>query len=122
MQKGRHLIVEGKGVSCICESELFLSNFVTSLIEKIGMTCLRVCSVEVETDIKKLGREPFEDEGGVSVAAILSTSHITIHTWPLRKEFQMDIYSCRDFEVESVIEFVEKELGTESFEIETWRR
>ena len=57
----------------------------------------------VEEDIAKLGREPFEDEGGISVLACLSTSHIAIHTWPLRCEFHLDIYSCREFDKEAFI-------------------
>ena len=40
----------------------------------------------------------FGDEGGVTGICVLSTSHCSIHTWPLRPFFVMDVYSCRDFD------------------------
>ena len=52
---------------------------------------------DVKLQIEKLGKEPFEDEGGVSCLGCLSTSHVAIHTWPLRQEFHLDVYSCRDY-------------------------
>ena len=66
---------------------------------------------EVETEIAKLGVEPFEDEGGVTGVCVLSTSHCAIHTWPLRPFFVMDIYSCRDFDPAVVEQHLAKYLG-----------
>jgi S-adenosylmethionine/arginine decarboxylase-like enzyme len=42
---------------------------------------------------------------------VLSTSHCSIHTWPLRPFFVMDVYSCRDFEPARVEEHLAKSLG-----------
>ena len=66
---------------------------------------------EVETEIAKLGVQPFEDEGGVTGVCVLSTSHCTIHTWPLRPFFVMDVYSCRDFEPADVEQHLVQKLG-----------
>jgi S-adenosylmethionine decarboxylase len=82
------------------------------MIDLLGMRMLGEPHLyEVETEIAKLGVEPFEDEGGVTGVCVLSTSHCTIHTWPLRPFFVMDVYSCRDFEPAVVEQHLAKRLG-----------
>lgn len=83
-----------------------------SLIDVLGMRILGEPHMyEVETEIEKLGKEPFEDEGGVTGVCVLSTSHCSIHTWPLRPFFVMDVYSCRDFDTAEVERFLADRLG-----------
>lgn len=80
-----------------------VERFLEDLVERLGMRCLgKPHTYEVEEAIHKLGAEPFEDEGGTTGIVVLSTSHCAIHTWPLRSEFVMDVYSCRDFESQAV--------------------
>jgi len=82
------------------------------LVDLLGMRLLGAPHLyEVETEIAKLGVEPFEDEGGVTGVCVLSTSHCTIHTWPLRPFFVMDVYSCRDFESSDVETHLAQKLG-----------
>jgi S-adenosylmethionine decarboxylase len=85
------------------------------LRELIGLLGMRMLGephlYEVETEIAKLGVEPFEDEGGVTGVCVLSTSHCAIHTWPLRPYFVMDVYSCRDFEPSAVEQHLAERLG-----------
>lgn len=96
-----------------------LSKLVEDIVESVGMTLLGIPTVhDVDLDIAKLGREPFEDEGGTSVQAAgcylvhgcLSTSHVALHGWPLRGEYHLDIYSCRAFEDVPVIELLAERL------------
>jgi S-adenosylmethionine/arginine decarboxylase-like enzyme len=88
------------------------------LIDVLGMRLLdRAHMYEVETEIEKLGKEPFEDEGGVTGVCVLSTSHCSIHTWPLRPFFVMDVYSCRDFETSAVERFVMERLGAYDLQV-----
>jgi len=65
---------------------------------------------DVPLEIQKLGREPFQDEGGVTAQLVgfhtLSTSHVAIHTWPLREEFHLDLYSCREFNKDVIVNFI----------------
>ena len=69
------------------------------------MRCLgNAHTYEVAEEIARIGAEPFEDEGGTTGFAVLSTSHCAIHTWPLRETFVMDVYSCRDFD-QAMVEF-----------------
>lgn len=44
---------------------------------------------KVETD---------EDDGGVTGNVIITTGHVSIHTWPLRGRFSLDVFLCRQFD------------------------
>ena len=48
---------------------------------------------------------------GVTGDVILTTSHCSIHTWPLRPFFVMDVYSCRDFDALEVERFLTERMG-----------
>ena len=61
---------------------------------------------KVELDPVKL--ETDSDDGGVTGTVIISTSHISIHTWPLRERFSMDVFSCREYD-DAVVEAFLKE-------------
>jgi S-adenosylmethionine decarboxylase len=88
------------------------------LIDILGMRILGEPHMyEVETEIAKLGVEPFEDEGGVTGVCVLSTSHCSIHTWPLRPFFVMDVYSCRDFDPRAVEKHLQTKLGAYDLQV-----
>lgn len=63
---------------------------------------------KVELDRRKL--ESDEDEGGVTGTLVLTTSHISIHTWPLRERFSLDVFSCRKFDEETVQAFLKERM------------
>lgn len=104
MGEGRHVKVLGRGSPGALGDPVVVREFVRELVQRLEMRMLGEPQVhDVEQDIRKLGSEPFEDEGGVTAVAVLSTSHVAIHTWPLRSEvalepmFVLDVYSCRSF-------------------------
>lgn len=112
MNHGRHVKILGSGVPERLRSAAGIRALLEELVTRLGMRLLdRAHLYEVEEEIHKLGAEPFEDEGGVTGVAVLSTSHCAIHTWPLRSYFVMDIYSCRDFEPALVEEVLREQLG-----------
>ena len=65
--------------------------------------------IEVELDIEKTAGDT--DDGGITGVGVLSTSHISIHTWPLTRRFSFDLYSCRTFDPEFVLEYLNDNLG-----------
>lgn len=76
-----------------------IRNFLTELVDGISMRLLlEPQCVSVPIQLGKLSLQCEEDEGGISGVAILSTSHIAIHTWPEHSYAVLDIYSCRDFD------------------------
>jgi S-adenosylmethionine/arginine decarboxylase-like enzyme len=88
------------------------------LIDILGMRLLGEPHMyEVKAEIEKLGKEPFEDEGGVTGVCVLSTSHCSIHTWPLRPFFVMDVYSCRDFDPAEVERFLMARIGAYDLQV-----
>lgn len=107
---GRHIKILGRGNPELLGSLSAVKGFLTDLVEEIGMRPLGEAQLyEVAQEIRKLGVEPFEDEGGVTGVIVLSTSHCAMHTWPLRvredarEMFVLDIYSCRSFELDPVV-------------------
>ena len=112
MPQGRHVKVLGRGTAALLADAKNVEATLRELIEILGMRLLGEPHLyEVETEIAKLGVEPFEDEGGVTGVCVLSTSHCTIHTWPLRPYFVMDVYSCRDFDSALLQAHLEKRFG-----------
>ena len=88
------------------------------LVARLGMRCLdRPVTFEVQEQIAKLGAEPFEDEGGVTGVAVLSTSHCAVHTWPLRSYFVMDVYSCRDFDTAPILHVLSEHFAARNMKV-----
>lgn len=95
-----------------------VESMLVDLIDVLGMRMLdKAHMYEVETEISKLGVEPFEDEGGVTGICVLSTSHCSIHTWPLRSFFVMDVYSCRDFDPADIERFLTTRLAAYDLQV-----
>jgi S-adenosylmethionine/arginine decarboxylase-like enzyme len=118
MSHGRHVKILGRGSAELLGSAGNVERMLRELIALLGMRILgQPHMYEVETEIAKLGVEPFEDEGGVTGVCVLSTSHCSIHTWPLRPFFVMDVYSCRDFDPAQVEAHIAKLLG--AYDVQT---
>ncbi len=118
MAHGRHIKVLGRGSAALLGEASNVESMLRELIDILGMRILDVPHMyEVETEIAKLGVQPFEDEGGVTGVCVLSTSHCSIHTWPLRPFFVMDVYSCRDFDASAVEEHLMARLGAYDLQV-----
>jgi len=90
---------EEKGVLA---SSSRLSSIVDRIASLSGMTILNLIVSNVKEDLSKLNRTAFEDEGGISVLALISTSHIALHGWPNRRRFMLDVVSCKPFSTASL--------------------
>lgn len=115
----KHIKILGRGSSpAVLDSDKLVTGLVQASVRSVGMTLLGEPQLHrVEADLQKLGREPFEDEGGISVLGCLSTSHVAIHTWPLRGEFHMDLYSCRSFDGQAVVQLIRGALGPTELQV-----
>lgn len=115
--KTKHLKILGIGDPQLLGDAHLVKNFLEEAVLKVDMRPLGQPMVhDVALDVSKLGQELFEDEGGVTCQLVgfhtLSTSHLAIHTWPLRSEFHFDLYSCRYFYKKELITFI-----SESFKV-----
>ena len=111
MEKVKHLKVLGYGDPERLGDAKLVRQVLIDMMKHLGMQPLGDPMVhDVPLDVSKLGREPFEDEGGITSQLVgfhtLSTSHVALHTWPLRKEFHLDIYSCRYFSKSQIMGFL----------------
>jgi S-adenosylmethionine/arginine decarboxylase-like enzyme len=108
----KHIKILGISDAHRLAQQQLLLEMVEDMIKSIGMRPLeQPLIVDVPLAIEKLNQEPFEDEGGISILRLLSTSHVALHTWPLRSEFHLDVYSCREFAPEVVYKMLDVYLG-----------
>lgn len=101
MQKimGTHLIVDGyvEDVDTLSNENIF--ELCNSLVEALGMKyLLKPQALQVPMNPEKL--ESSEDEGGWSFFCLITTSHIALHTFPLKKAVMIDIFSCVHFDTD----------------------
>lgn len=96
---GLHLVIDGYVVDpAKLEPEPIIVMF-DHLVEALQMQYLqKPMALRVAPAAGKLDSD--EDEGGWSVACQITTSHITLHGWPLRSAFMMDCFSCKPFNAE----------------------
>ena len=91
-----HLLVQGTATKLLSEPDI--KNFILDLIQEIGMDILGGPHI-YRSDIKG-------NEGYTAITAI-TTSHIVIHTWDTGL-VQLDVYSCKKFEILDITELLEK--------------
>jgi S-adenosylmethionine/arginine decarboxylase-like enzyme len=90
----KHLISKGT------LNEKLTTDQVKDLIDKL-VIALDMRYVEGMPMNPVVGYEPNEYPG-VSGVGIITTSHIAIHTWDDSLDYQLDIYSCKAFEKDSI--------------------
>jgi S-adenosylmethionine decarboxylase len=56
------------------------------------------------------------DDWGVSGVVLIAESHISIHTFPDKQFVTLDIFSCREFDVDAAIEYFSSVFQPTSFE------
>jgi len=115
---GLHLIVDGRVAR---PKKVFtrknLKGLLLKLVEDLDMQLIWGPQFKkVDIDPTKLTGDVFQDEGGISGFCMIGTSHISIHVWPLRQHFSMDIFSCKHFDEakakRTVLEFLGPENST----------
>ena len=112
--EGNHLIVDG-----ISEGELnnteFIKGFLASLVKEIKMQAIS------EPFVLKYDAED-ANESGVTGTIILAESSLTIHTYPEKKTFFLDIFSCKEFDVENALGFIRDILKVSNYKKQLLRR
>jgi S-adenosylmethionine decarboxylase len=93
-----------------------LENLFGKLITALDMKALDKAMVyEVPCDpavlerVQKTGK--FEDEGGITSIQVISTSHLSLHAWPLQNFFSLDAFSCKDFNADLALSIIRETLG-----------
>lgn len=111
---GRHLLVDGfTEAPSLLDSEDWIKQWMLGLVDVLDMDLL------VEPMVKRVDLMPHNveldtDDGGISGMCMITTSHISIHTWPLQNFVSIDIFSCKDFEAQAAIDYTTRHFKLDS--------
>lgn len=91
---GPHLILDGYGCPAGRLADLdHIYAFLEAMPGAIGMTPIMPPYV-----FKYFAKTP--EDWGISGFVLIAESHISIHTYPDRQFFTLDIFSCKDFDAD----------------------
>jgi len=107
---GRHVF--GAAYGCdreILIDEKLLRGIVIEAVDVAGATLIDIKSWRVEGE-----------KGGVSVIALVSESHVAIHTWPEYGYATIDVYTCGEqTEPEKAFHYIVRKLGCRHYKYDS---
>lgn len=113
---GLHVIMDARVSDPAVFNKQTLISLFGRIVVALDMKALdEVMVYEVPVDpavlerVKQTGK--FEDEGGISTIQVISTSHLTLHAWPLQSYFALDAFSCKDYDAERALQIIRETLG-----------
>lgn len=96
---GKHLIFDAKGCSeAICDIST-ITQFIQTLVPKIDMVAYG------DPVVARFGGGI---EIGISAVQLIETSAIVIHTNDQARDLYLDVFSCKDFSEELVLQHAEE--------------
>lgn len=100
-----HLLVKGY-LKNPPKAEEAVNEWLTQLVDTVGM---KVIAGPTSVYVDEPGNE------GITGTVTLATSHAAIHVWDAQQPamFQFDIYSCKDYEPNIVLEHIDNSFGLE---------
>jgi len=123
IERGMYLIMDGNCSGLAVLDRPKLQEAVKELVDEIGKEHLASLGITVPRSPKGIDPEDAKYEYGVSVCAIGRSIHATIHTWPKRRAFKLDIYNFEVFDPEVVIRWAVEKLNTTAInDLHHWRR
>lgn len=101
MSFGLHLTMD-----CYCKNCDFLNDEtkITSFLEKTTLF-INMTPISKPFYVNYDGGEK-KDEYGISAIILIVESHISIHTYPEKQYFSMDIFSCKIFDFKKVLQYI----------------
>ncbi|MGB5947795.1 MAG: adenosylmethionine decarboxylase [Parvibaculum sp.] len=106
---GTHLIIDLVGASRLDD------------LKHIEETLIRCVEVSKAT-LLHIHLHHFTPNGGVSGVAVLSESHISIHTWPEANYAALDVFMCGEAEPQNSIAVLQEAFGPSNIRVEELRR
>jgi S-adenosylmethionine decarboxylase len=100
-----HLIIDGFGKNKdVLQDENFIYDLLFAYPDKIGMT-----KISDPIVFRYSGAKP--EDWGVSGLVFIAESHISLHTFVERKFINIDVFSCKDFDAERIMEDMRDKFG-----------
>jgi len=106
---GTHLIIDINGASRLDELE-HMENALRRCVEVSKATLLHI------------HLHHFTPNGGVSGVAVLSESHISVHTWPEANYAAFDVFMCGEAEPMNSIEVLREAFSPSEIRVDELRR
>ena len=110
MLEHRHLIIRAEVFSCPSKHNLDeVLDWMKLLTSSIDMKVMFGPNI---TYVDQIGNR------GITCMALIETSHIVLHIWdePIPGLFQLDIYSCKDFSLSTVIDLLNKSFKVDKLQ------
>ena len=100
-----HLIIDGFGKNKdVLQDENFIYDLLFAYPDKIGMT-----KISDPIVFRYSGSKP--EDWGISGLVFIAESHISLHTFVERKFINIDVFSCKDFDAERIMEDMRDKFG-----------
>ena len=87
----------------------FVFNFLDELPAMVGMT-----KIMPPYTFSYSGLKP--EDWGVSGIVLIAESHISMHTFPEKNYVSLDIFSCKDFDVEAAVDIIASKFEAKTYE------
>jgi S-adenosylmethionine decarboxylase len=95
---GQLLVIDAKVVKDRIDDKRHIEHFAKALIAECGLT-VRSMSIEEFTNGSDFGP-------GITLTAILTESHLAIHTAPNRQNINIDLFSCKEINILVIKELI----------------
>lgn len=107
-----HLAIDGYGADPqVLEDRDLLHRFLDTYPSSLGMN--KVTEPQVLTYHGRVA-----EDWGLSGFVIIAESHISVHTFPVRNYINVDIFSCKGFDVEKALGEVKEFFSLK--EVKSW--
>lgn len=93
----------------------FITHILEELPDLIGMKKISPASVSAFAG-NPIGNQDSFDHGGCSGFILIAESHIAIHTFVAQNFASIDIFSCKEFDVENAEDYLVKEFEARKVE------
>ncbi len=107
---GPHLMVDAYGCK---RSKLEDVGLVASILDEFP-AAIDMTKIMPPYVFRYSGEVP--EDWGVSGVVLIAESHISIHTFPEKGYFSLDIFSCRQFDVDYATDYLVREFEASHFE------
>ena len=108
---GQHLMLDGYSSDSEKLKDIkLIYNFLDTFPDRISMTKIMPPYV-----FKYIGKKP--EDWGLSGVVIIAESHISIHTFPSKQFLSIDIFSCKKFDSQDCVSFIEEIFGLKKIEV-----
>lgn len=116
MNNATHLVLDVLDVkNHTLKCKLCLKSFLVDSVEMMGMSAMMDPHIISFDNV-------VPDQTGYSGFVVIAESHLSFHTYPENNLIYIDLFSCREFDVEKLITYVKMAFNSTNVRIQVIRR